>query len=161
MNQTPPTNLGFQLHIDPFGRLVYRSHEGITCTDATPIRAYPISDPDHWIVLCDSEGRELCCVEDPAKLPAAVRSVLDGELARREFIPRIARVLAVSSYLEPAEWEVETDRGRTRFVLKSEDDVRRLGPHRALIQDAQGQRYIVMDTRALDPYSRRAVDRYL
>ena len=30
--------------------------------------------------------------------------------------------------VEPAEWEVETDRGHTRFVLNSDDDVRPLGP---------------------------------
>ncbi|HYN77622.1 MAG TPA: DUF1854 domain-containing protein [Lamprocystis sp. (in: g-proteobacteria)] len=126
-----------------------------------PIRAYPISDPDHWVILCDAQGRELRCIEDLATLPAAVRTMLEDELAQREFVPQIRRVIQVSSYLEPAEWEVETDRGRTRFVLKTEDDVRRLGPYSALLLDAQGIRYLVPDTRNLDPYGRRAVDRYL
>ena len=161
MNETPPIAPDLRLQIDPFGRLRYHGPQGVECADAVPIRAYPISDPDHWIILCDPDGRELCCIEDPTGLAPEVRAVLDAELARREFTPCIQRVLAVSSYLEPAEWEVETDRGHTRFVLKSEDDVRRLGPHRALIQDAQGQRFLVADTRALDPFSRRAVDRYL
>jgi len=56
---------------------------------------------------------------------------------------------------------VDTDRGPTRFVLKTEDDVRRLGPYRALIIDAQGVRYLIPDTRDLDAYGRRAVERYL
>ncbi len=167
MNEQPPAAHGIQrstdihLSTDAFGRLRYRGADGHECADTVPVRAFPITDPGHWIILCDPEGRELLCIEDPARLPEEVRAVLDEELARREFVPQIRRVLAVSSYLEPAEWEVETDRGHTRFVLKTEDDVRRLGPHRALIQDAQGMRFLVPDTRTLDPYSRRAVDRYL
>ena len=56
---------------------------------------------------------------------------------------------------------METDRGPTRFTLESEDDVRRLGAHRVLITDAKRLRYHVPDTRALDPASRRVLERYL
>ncbi len=161
MTDKPATNADFQLHIDSFGRLVYVDAAGREYPDATPVRAYPLSDRGHWVIICDAEGRELRCIEDSTELAAEVRTILEDELAGREFVPRIRRVLQVSSYLEPAEWEVETDRGRTRFVLKTEDDVRRLGPHSALLQDSQGIRYLVPDTRQLDPYGRRAVDRYL
>ncbi|HYN76754.1 MAG TPA: DUF1854 domain-containing protein [Lamprocystis sp. (in: g-proteobacteria)] len=161
MTETTQPVPDFQLHIDPWGRLVYVDETGVEHPDAVPIRAYPISAPGHWVILCDAQGRELRCIEDLAALPAAVRTLVEGELARREFVPRIQRVIQVSSYLEPAEWEVETDRGRTRFVLKTEDDVRRLGPYSALLLDAQGIRYLVPDTRNLDSYGRRAVDRYL
>lgn len=158
---TETTQPDFQLRIDPFGRLVYIDTTGHEYVDAVPVRAYPITDPTHWVVICDAQGRELRCIEDLSTLPAAISDILEAELAQREFVPQIRRVLLVSSYLEPAEWEVETDRGHTRFVLKTEDDVRRLGPHSAMIQDSQGVRYLVPDTRHLDPYSRRAVDRYL
>jgi len=97
----------------------------------------------------------------PATLPETLHALLEEELARREFVPVIRRVRNVSSYLEPAEWEVETDRGLTRVALRTEDDVRRLGPYRALVLDAQGIRYLVPDTRELDAYGRRAVERYL
>jgi hypothetical protein len=56
---------------------------------------------------------------------------------------------------------VITDRGVTRFVLKSEDDVRRLGPHSGIIYDAHGVRYLIRDTRQLDLYSRRALEQYI
>ncbi|WP_295430786.1 DUF1854 domain-containing protein [uncultured Thiodictyon sp.] len=161
MIETPPPDPGFALRIDPFGHLIYRDVAGRDYPDAVPVRAYPITDPGHWVIICDAEGRELRCIEDLSALPAALRTILEDELARREFVPHIRRVILVSSYLEPAEWEVETDRGPTRFVLKTEDDVRRLGPYSALLQDSQGIRYLVPDTRNLDPYSRRAVDRYL
>lgn len=149
------------LRLDPWGRLVLTDGQGLTHIDVIPIRAFPISDPERWISLCDGEGRELACIPDLSALPKEARDPLTQVLGWREFVPVIRRVVQVSSHLEPAEWEVETDRGPTRFVLKTEDDVRRLGPYSALIQDAQGIRYRVPDTRHLDPYSRRAVDRYL
>ncbi|WP_295444436.1 DUF1854 domain-containing protein [uncultured Thiodictyon sp.] len=161
MIETIQSDPDFQLRIDPFGRLVYVDATGHEYVDAVPVRAYPITDPTHWVVICDAQGRELRCIEDLSTLPGAVRDILENELAQREFAPQIRRVILVSSYLEPAEWEVDTDRGHTRFVLKTEDDVRRLGPYSAMIQDSQGVRYLVPDTRHLDPYSRRAVDRYL
>ncbi|AFL72139.1 DUF1854 domain-containing protein [Thiocystis violascens] len=159
--KTPQHPLDFHLCINPFGRLTYIDATGVEHQDAIPVRAYPLSDPRRWVTICDHEGRELRCIEDLAILPPDVRATLEDELAHREFVPRILRVIQVSSYLEPAEWEVETDCGPTRFVLKTEEDVRRLGPHSALILDSHGVRYLVPDTRDLTPYGRRAVDRYL
>lgn len=159
-NRAQP-RMPFALAQDPWGRLVLRDEDGAEHVGVIPVRAFPIGHPSGWLVLCDAEGRELRCIEDPEALPEAPRALLEEELARREFVPVIRQVRNVSSYLEPAEWEVETDRGPTRFVLRTEDDVRRLGPYRALILDAQGVRYLVPDTRELDAYGRRAVERYL
>jgi len=155
------TQAPFSLTHDPWGRLVLTNPDGSAHVGVVPVRAFPIGHPKGWLILCSSEGRELHCLEDPTTLPRELRGLLDEELARREFVPVIRRVRKVSSYLEPAEWEVDTDRGPTRFVLKTEDDVRRLGPYRALIIDAQGVRYLIPDTRDLDAYGRRAVERYL
>ena len=157
----PQAHPSFQLRLDPFGRLVYQDAEGGEYPDAVPVRAYPITAPDHWVIICDSEGRELQCIEELATLPATVRATLEAELERREFTPKIRRVIQVSSFLEPAEWQVDTDRGPTHFVLKSGDDVRRLGRYSALLMDSHGIRYLVPDIRVLDHYSRRAVERYL
>jgi hypothetical protein len=63
--------------------------------------------------------------------------------------------VGVSSLSEPCEWQVETDRGPTKFVLKSEEDVHRIGPHRAIIIDARGLRFLLDDARRLDATSRR------
>ena len=79
----------------------------------------------------------------------------------REFVPIIVQVVAVSAAVEPAEWEVITDRGRTRFLLKTEDDVHHLDEYTALVTDAHGIRYLLPDTRQLDPVSRRLLERFL
>jgi uncharacterized protein DUF1854 len=150
----------FNLQHDAHGRLVLIDAEGQPHAGVEPVRGFPISDPDHWISICDAEGRELVSVKDVAGLSAAVREILERDLARREFVPMIRRIVGVPADSEPTEWEVETDRGRTRFLLNSADDVRRLGPNRALVIDTQGIRYLIEDLRQLDAASRRILERY-
>lgn len=155
------TNLNFSLSHDPFGRLVLIDNQGQRHVGIEPVRAFPITNPENWITLCDTEGRELATVESLDKLAPPERQVLEHELSRREFMPRISRIARVSTLSEPSEWDVETDRGITTFTLNSEDDVRRLGPHQALIIDAHGIRYLISDTHRLDSYGRRILERYL
>ncbi len=151
----------FALHYDAWGRLVLTDADGRQHVGVEPVRAFPISDPRHGLALLDAEGRELAWIDSLDDLPAPVRRVLEDDLARREFLPVIRRILKVSAPVEPSEWEVETDRGTTRFVLNSEDDVRPLGDSRALIHDARGIRYLIPDLRRLDATSRRLLERYL
>ena len=151
----------FELSHDAWGRLVLTDAEGRQHTGVEPVRAFPLSDPRHGIALCDARGQEIIWIDDLAELSAPLARQIEEELARREFVPSILRVLRVSAPVEPSEWEVETDRGRTRFLLNNEDDVHRLDEHRALITDAQGIRYLIADTQQLDAVSRRLLERYL
>ena len=84
---------------------------------------------------------------------------LEAQLADREFLPAIERITSVSGSSEPCEWSVETDRGPTQLMLKSEDDVCPLDDHRALVTDANGIRYLIPDVRQLDATSRRLLER--
>jgi hypothetical protein len=151
----------FGLHHDAWGRLVLTDAAGQQHVGVEPVRAFPITDPRHGIALCDAEGHELLWIDDLDALTPPLRRFLEEDLARREFVPVVRRIVGVSAPVEPSEWEVETDRGRTRFVLNSEDDVRRLNDRRALIFDAHGIRYLIPDTAALDATSRRLLERYL
>jgi len=160
-NRPRPPSRGFGLSHDAWGRLILIDDEGRRFVGVEPVRAFPISEPGSWISICDAEGREILSVESLADLPAPTRQVLEEELALREFVPIVQRIVRVSGSAAPSEWTVETDRGPTRFTLDSEDDIRRLGAHRVLITDAKRLRYHVPDTRALDPGSRRVLERYL
>ena len=156
MQSTP-----FGLSLDPFGKLVLIDADGVRHVGVTPIRIFPTSDSRRWISILSPQGKELVLIEDPSTLAPQVRELLETELASREFMPEIQRILYVSSIMEPGDWEVITDRGPTRFVLKSEDDVRRLGPYSGIIIDAQGVRYLIRDSRKLDLYGRRALEQYI
>ena len=151
----------FALHHDAWGRLVLTDAAGREHVGAEPVRAFPISAPNEGMAICDAEGRELVWVERLDDLPPPLRRQLEEELARREFVPVLRRVVGISAPAEPSEWEVETDRGLTRFLHNGEDDFHRLEEHRALIHDAHGIRYLIPDTRSLEPTSRRLLERYL
>lgn len=151
----------FTLTHDTWGRLVMSDADGREHIGVEPVRAFPITDPRHGIALCDADGRELLWIEVLDDVPQPARQVIEDELARRQFVPILKRILRVSSPVEPSEWEVETDRGRTRFPLKSEEDVRSLAGHLAIITDAHGIRYLIPDVRAVDAATRRVLERYL
>jgi len=151
----------FQLHHDAWGRLVLTDVQGRQHVGAEPVCAFPITDPRRGVAICDADGTELVWLDNLDSLPAATRQVLEEELARRHFLPVITRVVRVEGASEPTTWDVETDRGPTRFTLKSEEDVRRVAGHRALIVDAHGVRYLIPDLRQLDAHSRRWLEHYI
>lgn len=151
----------FSLLKDERGQLTLLDAAGRRHENVEPIRAFPISDPEHWISLCDPNGREIVQIRDLAELSAEQRTLLLSELTRREFVPVIRRLVSISSLAEPCEWFVETDRGPTSFVLNSDEHVRKLGQDRALILDSHGLRYLVPDAKQLDAHSRRLLSRYL
>jgi hypothetical protein len=163
MDKTPAELLaerGFQLERDVFGQLVLTDADGRKWSGVEPARAFPISCPEQWISCCDADGREILCVRNLDQLPRELRLLLEEELARREFVPQIESIVKVADDSDPSEWVVETDRGRTTFLLDSEDDVRRLGPYQAIFIDTHGIRYIIPDTRKLNIQSRRILERY-
>jgi hypothetical protein len=151
----------FDLLRDQWGQLVFIGADGKRLENVVPRALFPISEPERWISIRAADGNELVCVDDPRTLPAEVWQLLKEELARREFVPVIQRIVRVSGNSEPCEWQVETDRGPTNFVLKSEDDVRRIGDQQILILDAHGMRYHIPDLRAVDAKSRRIVEWYV
>ncbi len=96
-----------------------------------------------------------------ASLPDELRSIVEGELARREFMPVITRIVSVASFATPSTWQVETDRGAASLILKGEEDIRRLTPPALLIADSHGIHFLIRDRYALDQPSQRILDRFL
>jgi len=150
----------FALRHDAWGRLIL-TQDGEEFVGVEVSRAFPITDPRRLISVCSAEGRELLWIEDLDALDVGVRGLLEQELHRRDFLPVIRRVSRISAAVEPSEWEVETDRGPTKFLLNSEEDVHPLSGGRALVTDSHGIRYLINDLAALDVPSRRLLERYL
>jgi hypothetical protein len=158
----PPVSSAFTLSRNSFGRLVLVGADGMAHDGVTPVRAFAISAPDDGIALMSAEGKELQWIENLATLPDVTRALIVDELAQREFMPEIRRIVAVSSYATPSTWEVETDRGATSLILKSEDEIRRLkGPGALLIADSQGIHFMIRDRKMLDAHSQKILKRFL
>src|SRR3954452_16485606 len=101
-DQGQVTNDKFGLSYDAWGRLVLTDAEGRRHVGVEPVRAFPISDPDRWVSLCDAEGSEVACVAALAGLAPNVRRILEEELARREFVPIVRKIVRVSGDAVPA-----------------------------------------------------------
>ena len=161
MNDSTAGAPGWRLHRNAFGRLVLVDGQGQEHVGVVPVRAFPIGAPDEGLSLLGSDGHELVWVDRLAELPAELRTLLTEELAQREFTPVIQRIRAVSTFSTPSTWQVDTDRGSTSFVLRSEDDIRRLEDQALLILASHGVTFAVRDRLALDAHSRRLLDRFL
>ncbi len=153
--------ISFQLERHASGRLLLTDNQGQQHLGVVPVRAFPIAAPGEGISLVGSEGHELAWLERLDDLPAALRSLLEEELALRDFVPEITRIDSVSSFGTPSTWVVETDRGATSFVLKGEEDIRRLSRQSLLIAAGHGVHFSVKDMGTLDRASRRLLERFL
>lgn len=151
----------FTLQRDDHGRLVLVTPEGERHAGVLPVRAFPIAAPEEGLAMVSTEGREVAWVDRLADLPPETRALLQEELAQREFTPQIQRIKSVSTFSTPSTWEVATDRGDTRLVLKVEEDIRRLGRGALLIADSHGIQFLVRDMAALDRRSKRMLERFL
>jgi hypothetical protein len=162
-DSTKPTTLfpAFQLQRRASGRLLFTGADGEAHAGVVPVRAFPLAAPDEGISLVSTEGHELAWIDRMQDLPGALRALVEEELALRDFVPEIKRLTSVSTFATPSIWTVATDRGDTTFVLKGEDDIRRLGRNALLIAGGQGVQYSVPDMSALDRASRRLLERFL
>jgi hypothetical protein len=155
------TSTTFQLRRDSFGQLVLTTAEGEEHVGVTPVRAFPIQSPDKGISLVRDGGKEVAWIDDLALLPDAIRVLVHDELEGREFMPEILHIRDVSSFATPCTWYVQTDRGETEFLLKGEEDIRRVGAASLLVADNHGIHFLVRDMFGIDKHSRKILDRFL
>ena len=151
----------FELRRDPFGKLVLTTAEGEEHVGIIPVRAFPIQAPTRGISLVRDGGKEVAWIDDLDVLPEHLRSLVQEEIEGREFIPEILTIKDVSSFATPCTWYVSTDRGDTEFVLKVDEDIRRVGETSLLIADNHGINFLVRDMFRIDKHSRKILDRFL
>jgi hypothetical protein len=124
------------------------------------LRAFPVTAPHGPVAIVAADGDELAWIESLAAVAPPLRTILEKELAQREFLPVIERIEAVSDS-EPAEWTVATDRGPHRFKVGHTDDVARQPNGAAFITDTFGVRYMIPNIDDLDAESRRLFEKTL
>jgi len=149
------------LQRNPLGRWVWTDAQGARHEQVVVVRAYPVTAPEQGVGVMDAEGHELAWFDHIDAVPDPLQSLLREAIAEREFLPEIQRLKAVSSLVTPSVWTVQTDRGEARFMLKGEEDIRRLTGKTLIVSDADGVQYLIRDPLALDRHSRKLLDRFM
>ena len=152
---------GPQLQRNALGRWVWTDAQGQRHEQVVVVRAYPVTAPEQGAGVMDAEGHELAWFDRLDAVPQPLQSLLREAVAEREFLPEIQRLKGVSSLVTPSVWTVQTDRGEARFMLKGEEDIRRLTGKTLIVSDAAGVQYLIRDPMALDKASRKLLDRFL
>ncbi|MBB1074577.1 DUF1854 domain-containing protein [Rhodoferax sp. 4810] len=158
---TTLTAPAFTLERNPFGRLVLTTPAGEMVEGVVPVRAFPIQSPDDGISLVHTDGHEVAWVDKLAEVPEPAQSLIREELRSREFMPTILSIESVTSFSTPCTWRVKTDRGDTSFVLRGDEDIRRVGPTILLVTDSHGIQFLIRDAATLSRESRKILDRFL
>lgn len=113
-------------------------------------RAFPVSQPDRYIGLRDGDDKDIGILTDLQGMDDESRRIIDEELERRYFTPKVEQVLSVKEEFGVVTWEVETDRGRRRFLVRNlRDNAFPLGPNRLMMTDTDGNRYEFPDVQTV------------
>ena len=151
----------FVLQRDPFGAWVLQLTDGVVHEQVVVVRAFPISHPQSGFSILNRQGHELVWVDDLQALAPNEHEALLQAVAEREFMPEIQRVESVSSFSTPSTWTVQTHRGMTQFVLRGEEDIRRISAKTLIVADEHGVQFLIRDLPALDRHTRKLLDRFL
>jgi ATP-binding cassette subfamily B protein len=130
------------------------------------VQALPVTYPRGFISLrcADAEGveQEVGMVRALEDWPAAERALLEKALAEQYFLRRITRIERIEQQYGLLTFEVQTDRGPARFVLRaSHSQAQEYGPRGKLLVDVDDNRYIVADVQALPRRQQALFRRYI
>jgi hypothetical protein len=113
-------------------------------------RAFPLEHSERYIGFFLADGSELGLLDDPQQLEEQSRNELLTELAKIYFHPRILAFNSLDEEYGLLRGEIETTSGTRPLAIRGfRKSVRMLSGQRAIIEDVDGNRYIVEDWPAL------------
>lgn len=128
-----------------------------------PVRAFPLTELDEFIGLMDTvSGKEIGLLRNLRDLDHQTRQLIEEELNKRYFIPKIYRIYQAKKEFGTVYWDVDTDRGRRQFVMRGiRDSIHEIEPDRYLVNDIDGNRFEVPQLSKLDNRSQQAWERLI
>jgi hypothetical protein len=122
-------------------------------------RAFPFSANDQHFSVQDASGKEVGVIAEPAKLDRESLSLVQQELERRYFTPKISGIQSLKN--EGGMWTfvVETQRGISEFYVRNwRDSSHEISPGRYQIYSVDGQRFEIPSYDAMDTKSKGLMD---
>lgn len=117
-------------------------------------RVFPLSKPDGYITLEDGAGKEVGLISGIEGLDPDSRKIVEEELDRRYFTPKIDAILGLVQEGGIWTFDVRTQRGPARFYVRNwRDSAHEIQPGRWQIRSVDGQRYEIPNTALMDKRS--------
>jgi Domain of unknown function (DUF1854) len=126
------------------------------------LRAFPLSDPNHYLTVRDGAGKEVGLIVDAAQLTAESRALVLADLDRRYVVPVVTLIRSAKERFGTVDWTMETDRGVCRFTTRNlRENVQRPSPERLILNDVDGNRYDIRNVDALPRESQELLFRHI
>ncbi len=151
----------FTLSVDGQGKVVLLRPGEADVKEVRIRRAFPWSDPSRYISIRSSEGKELVLIEDLASIAQEQRRLIEQQLEKWAFVPKIQQIIKIDMRFGFQQWQVETDRGPVEFRVQEREDVRFLGDGRFSVKDVDGCVYELASFEQLDERSRLAIEQVI
>ena len=129
--------------------------DGQEHTDLKIRRAFPLEEAAHYVGIFTTNGDEIGLLEDPQQLDADSRQALLDELDKIYFHPVITAFNSLDEEFGVLRGVIETTSGRRQLEIRGyRTNVRVLSGDRAIVEDVDGNRYLISDWRALPQQTR-------
>jgi uncharacterized protein DUF1854 len=133
------------------GGIALQMNDGDIHRDIRVRRAAPLSDPEHYLVFLDNNGRELAMVCDPRSLRPECQEIVASALEHHYLTSQIVKILSIRIEAEVCYFAVETSRGPREFVIPNlQDGLRLVNERKLLFVDVDGNRFEIDDMERLD-----------
>ena len=145
---------------DDSGRVMLTVEGDRSYPEVKVVRAFPLSDSEHYIGFLDKKDRVIGLVIDIKEFEPGPGKIVVEELDRRYFTPDIERIYSLKEEFGVIYCDVETNYGRRQFVAKGiRDSMEEMGDGELLLADVDGNRYRIADWRQMDVRSRTLLER--
>jgi hypothetical protein len=126
-----------------------------------PVRLFPLSDPEGYILLLDHEEKEVTLIRNMKELDPASRQALRQELETAYIVPEVLCIESIEEEFGVLHFVAVTDRGPHRFDVRGRGEIQFVRPGYYIIRDIDGNRFEIPNLFALDARSLALLDPYL
>jgi hypothetical protein len=127
-------------------------------------RCFPFSAPDEYISIRESDesSKEIGLILNLDDWDKDTQAMLREQLELRYFSPKITQIKRVREEYGYAYWDVGTDRGDCRFVVRmGSGTVIHVGSGRYIVTDIDGNRFEIPNIKNLSPQEMKKLDMFI
>ena len=125
-------------------------------------RQFPFELLWEHISVMNGDQQEIGIIKSIDLFDEETKNLLCTELGRRYYAPVIQKIISVKERYGFSYWKVLTAEGEVNFTLQDTfRSIVRVGTHRLLLLDVNGNRFEIPDVSALDRTSYKKIELYL